>query len=41
MDILNTFAISGSALRAQSLRLNTISANPANVETTSTAEGGH
>ena len=40
MDILNTFRISGSALRAQSLRLNTISSNLANVETTSTPEGG-
>jgi flagellar basal-body rod protein FlgC len=40
MDILNTFKISGSALRAQSMRLNTISSNLANVETTSTPEGG-
>jgi flagellar basal-body rod protein FlgC len=40
MDILNTFKISGSALKAQSLRLNTISSNLANVETTSTPEGG-
>src|SRR3989339_1698550 len=40
MDILNTFQISGSALRAQSQRLNTISSNLANVETTSTPEGG-
>lgn len=40
MDILNTFKISGSALQAQSLRLNTISSNLANVETTSTPEGG-
>lgn len=40
MDILNTFKISGSALRAQTLRLNTISSNLANVETTSTPEGG-
>lgn len=40
MDILNTFKISGSALRAQSLRLNAISSNLANVETTSTPEGG-
>ena len=40
MDILNTFRISGSALRAQSLRLDTISSNLANVETTSTPEGG-
>lgn len=40
MDILNTFQINGSALRAQSQRLNTISSNLANVETTSTPEGG-
>lgn len=40
MDILNTFRISGSALKAQSQRLNTISSNLANVETTSTPEGG-
>lgn len=40
MDILNTLKIGGSALRAQTLRLNTISSNLANVETTSTPEGG-
>lgn len=40
MDILNTFKINGSALKAHSLRLNTISSNLANVETTSTPEGG-
>ena len=40
MDILNTFRISGSALQAQSTRLNTISSNLANVETTSTPDGG-
>jgi len=40
MDILNTFRISGSALQAQSIRLNTISSNLANVETTSTPDGG-
>lgn len=40
MDILNTFKISGSALKAHSIRLNTISSNLANVETTSTPEGG-
>jgi flagellar basal-body rod protein FlgC len=40
MDILNTFKISGSALQAQSTRLNTISSNLANIETTSTPEGG-
>jgi flagellar basal-body rod protein FlgC len=40
MDILNTFRISSSALQAQTTRLNTISSNLANVETTSTPEGG-
>jgi flagellar basal-body rod protein FlgC len=40
MDILNTFKINGSALTAQTIRLNTISSNMANVETTSTPEGG-
>ena len=40
MDILNTFKIGGSALQAQSTRLNTISSNLANIETTSTPEGG-
>ncbi len=40
MDILNSFRINGSALKAQSIRLNTISSNLANVETTSTPEGG-
>ncbi len=40
MDILSTFKISSSALRANSQRLDTISSNLANVETTSTPEGG-
>ncbi|MGW8193653.1 MAG: flagellar basal body rod protein FlgC [Desulforhopalus sp.] len=40
MDFINSFRISGSALRAQSLRLDTISSNLANIETTSTPEGG-
>jgi flagellar basal-body rod protein FlgC len=40
MDILNAFKISGSALQAQSQRLDTISSNLANIETTSTPEGG-
>lgn len=40
MDILNTFKINGSALKAHSIRLNTISSNLANIETTSTPEGG-
>ena len=40
MDIFTTFQIAGSALKAQRIRLNTISSNIANVETTSTPEGG-
>ena len=40
MDIFTTFHIAGSALKAQRIRLNTISSNIANVETTSTPEGG-
>lgn len=40
MDIFTTFKISGSALKANTIRLNTISSNMANVETTSTPEGG-
>jgi flagellar basal-body rod protein FlgC len=40
MDLLTTFKISGSALKANAIRLNTISSNLANVETTSTPEGG-
>jgi flagellar basal-body rod protein FlgC len=40
MDIFNTFKISGSALKANRIRLDTISSNLANVETTSTPEGG-
>jgi len=40
MDILNTFKISGSALKANKIRLDTISSNMANIETTSTPEGG-
>jgi len=40
MDIFTTFKISGSALKANRIRLNTISSNLANVETTSTPEGG-
>ncbi len=40
MDILNTFKVSGSALKANTIRLNTISSNLANIETTSTPEGG-
>lgn len=40
MDIFTTFQICGSALKANRIRLNTISSNLANVETTSTPEGG-
>ncbi|MDH3349571.1 MAG: flagellar basal body rod protein FlgC [Desulfobulbaceae bacterium] len=40
MDLFTTFDIASSAMRAQRTRLNTISSNLANVETTSTPEGG-
>jgi len=40
MDIFTTFDIASSALKAQRIRLNTISSNLANVETTSTPDGG-
>jgi flagellar basal-body rod protein FlgC len=40
MDIFDSLKISSSALRAQQLRLNTISSNLANIETTRTPEGG-
>lgn len=40
MDITNSFKINGSALKANTIRLNTISSNLANIETTSTPEGG-
>ncbi|TAJ99481.1 MAG: flagellar basal body rod protein FlgC [Candidatus Manganitrophaceae bacterium] len=40
MDIEKAFAISASALDAQRARLNVISSNLANVESTQTAEGG-
>lgn len=40
MDLFTTFDISASALKAHRIRLNTISSNMANVETTSTPEGG-
>jgi flagellar basal-body rod protein FlgC len=40
MDIFTTFKISASALKANRIRLNTISSNLAHVETTSTPEGG-
>ena len=40
MDIFSTFKVSSSALKAHKVRLDTISSNLANVETTSTPEGG-
>lgn len=40
MDIFTSLKISSSALKAQRLRMNTISSNLANIETTSTPEGG-
>lgn len=40
MDIEQAFAISASALDAQRARLNVVSSNLANVESTKTAEGG-
>lgn len=40
MDIFQSLKISGSALQAQQTRLNTISSNLANIETTRTPEGG-
>jgi len=40
MDLFTTFDVSASALKAQRIRLNTISSNMANVETSSTPEGG-
>jgi len=40
MNIFDAMKISASALKAQRIRLNVISANLANVETTRTPEGG-
>lgn len=40
MDVFDSLKISGSALKAERLRLNTISSNIANIETTRTPEGG-
>ncbi|MDD2466820.1 MAG: flagellar basal body rod protein FlgC [Desulfobulbus sp.] len=40
MDLFTTFDIAASGLKAQTTRLNTISSNLANAETTSTPEGG-
>ncbi|MBF0187299.1 MAG: flagellar basal body rod protein FlgC [Magnetococcales bacterium] len=39
-DFLNSFRVTGSALAAQRLRLNLISENVANAQTTRTPEGG-
>lgn len=40
MDIFTTMKISASALKAQQLRMNAISSNLANIETTRTPDGG-
>jgi flagellar basal-body rod protein FlgC len=40
MDLFTSLKISASGLKAQRTRLNTVSSNLANVETTSTPEGG-
>ena len=40
MDLFDSMEISSSAMKAQRLRLNTISSNIANTETTRTPEGG-
>ena len=40
MDLFSSFEISGSGLSAQRLRMDTVSNNIANVNTTRTAEGG-
>jgi flagellar basal-body rod protein FlgC len=40
MNIFTTFDIAASGMKAQRTRLNTISSNLANAETTSTPEGG-
>ncbi len=40
MDLFTTFKVAASALKAQRTRLNTISSNLANAETTKTPEGG-
>ena len=40
MDIFSTMKISASALRAQRVRMNAISSNLANIETTRTPDGG-
>lgn len=40
MDIFATMKISASALKAQRIRMNAISSNLANIETTRTPDGG-
>lgn len=40
MDVFNSLKISSSALKAQTIRLNTIASNIANIDTTRTPEGG-
>ncbi|MCA1797121.1 MAG: flagellar basal body rod protein FlgC [Desulfuromonadaceae bacterium] len=40
MDVFNSFDVAASALKANRIRLDTISANMANIETTRTPQGG-
>ena len=40
MDLFTTFKVAASALKAQRTRLNIVSSNLANIETTKTPEGG-
>ncbi len=40
MDIFTTMKVSASALKAQRIRMNAISSNLANIETTRTPDGG-
>lgn len=40
MDVFSSFDIASSALKAQRIRLDTISSNLANIETTRTPQGG-
>lgn len=40
MNVFNALKISSSALKAQTIRLNTIASNIANIDTTRTPEGG-
>ncbi len=40
MDLFDSFKIASSAMKSQRIRLNTVSSNLANIETTRTPEGG-